>query len=106
MTGTPSQIEWAEQIKRRVDAEFDRVAHALEGVARRQSDQDRMDTVAIIAIVQEKRAEVMAKDEAGYFIRDWQELCDQVRQILGQDPAYRAIKMRRDAPTRADVFAK
>src|SRR6516162_8758435 len=29
MTGTASQIEWAEQIKPRVDAEFDRVAKAV-----------------------------------------------------------------------------
>ena len=29
MTGTPNQIEWAEQIRPRVAAEFDRVAHEL-----------------------------------------------------------------------------
>jgi len=104
MTGTASQIEWAEQIKQRVYVEFNRVAGALEGAARKQSDRDRMDTMAIIAIVQEKRAEVMAKDEAGYFIRDWQELRDQVRQILGRDPGYQAIKMRREARGREELI--
>ena len=31
MTGTPSQIEWAEQIKLRIDAEFDRVGQGPHG---------------------------------------------------------------------------
>jgi len=31
MTGTPSQIEWAEQIKVRIDAEFDRVGQGPHG---------------------------------------------------------------------------
>ena len=88
MTGTPSQIEWAEQIKRQVNAEFDRVANAFKESADRQSKQDRLDIDAIIAIVEQKRLEVMARDEAGYFIRDWQELSDQVRRLIGCDPAY------------------
>jgi hypothetical protein len=97
MTGTPSQIQWAEQIKRTVEAEFDRVRSAFEEAARRQSEQDRMDTRAILVILQEKRMEVMAKDEAGYFIRDWQELREQVRQMIARDPAYQAINARRVA---------
>lgn len=97
MTGTPNQIEWAEQIKPRVDAEFGRVAKAFEEAAGRQSEQDRADTQAVVAILQEKRKEVMARDEAGYFIRDWQELRDQVRQMIGQDPGYRRIKARKAA---------
>jgi len=31
MTGTPSQIEWAEQIKLRIDAELDRVGQGPHG---------------------------------------------------------------------------
>ena len=89
MTGTPSQIEWAEQIKPRVNAEFERVVKAFEQAAGKQSEQDRMDTHAVITILQEKRVEVMAKDQAGYFIRDWQELRDQVhlsRRKFGRAP--------------------
>ena len=97
MTGTPSQIEWAEQIKPRVNAEFERVAKAFEQAAGKQSEQDRMDTHAVIAILQEKRAEVMAKDQAGYFIRDWQELRAQVRQMIARDPRYQAIQVRKAA---------
>jgi hypothetical protein len=92
MTGTQSQIEWAEQIKPRVGAEFDRVAKALADVARRQREPARNDTHAVIAILNEKREEVMANDFAGYFIRDWQELTDQVRQMIGKDPRYQAIR--------------
>ena len=92
MTGTTSQIEWAEQIKPRVNAEFDRVARAFDAASSRQSDEDRVATQAMIAILEEKRLEVLAKDQAGYFIRDWQELKDQVRQLIAQDPRYKTIK--------------
>jgi len=52
-------------------------------------------TRAIIAIVEEKRAEVMAEDQAGYFIHDWQELSDQVRQMILRDVRYQAIKAKK-----------
>ena len=92
MTGTVNQIEWAKQIRTQVNAEFHRVITALEAAAVRQSGQDRMDTQAIIAIVEEKRTEVMEHQEAGYFIHDWQELRDQVRQLIMKDDRYKAIK--------------
>jgi hypothetical protein len=97
MSGTPSQIEWAEQIKPRVSAEFDRVAKAFMVVASNQEEQARTETQAVIAILEEKRAEVMANDNAGYFIRDWQELGDQVRRMIGSDSRYQAIKARQAA---------
>ena len=100
MTGTPSQIEWAEQIKPRVNAEFDRVARAFQGAARNQEEPDRISTLAIVAILEEKRSEVMAKDQAGYFIREWQELKDQVRQMIAQDSRYQAIKASRNRGSR------
>ena len=92
MTGTVNQIEWAKQIRTQVNAEFDRVITALQAAAARQSGQDRMDTQAIIAIVEEKRTEVMEHQDAGYFIHDWQELRDQVRQMIMKDERYKAIK--------------
>lgn len=107
MTGTPNQIELAEQIKSRTNAEFDRVAEAFHGVAQIQTGQDRVDTWAIIEILEEKRAEVMAIDQAGYFIREWGEADDQVRQMIGEDARYQAIrtsrKMRRTGCPRATV---
>jgi hypothetical protein len=95
MSGTVNQIEWAKRIKPQVSAEFDRVKTALEAAAAGQSGQDRLDTQAIIAIVEEKRAEVMEHQEAGYFIHDWQELRDQVRQMIMKDDRYKAIKARK-----------
>jgi hypothetical protein len=92
LTGTVNQIERAKQIRRQVNAEFDRVVKALEAAATKQSGQDRMDTQAIIAIVEEKRTQVMEHQEAGYFIHDWQELRDQVRQMIMKDDRYKAIK--------------
>ena len=97
MTGTVNQVDWAEQIKARVSAEFDRVAKALESVASKQAEPDRMNTQAMIAILEEKRAKVMAKDQAGYFIRDWQELRDQARQMIVQDSLYQALQAKRPA---------
>ena len=52
----------------------------------------------MIAILEDKRAEVMANDRAGYFIHDWQELRGQVRELIAEDPRYRRSKQvgRRD----------
>jgi hypothetical protein len=96
LTGTPSQIEWAEQIKPRVEAEFGRVAKAFRVVALQQDDPARAETELVLAILEEKRAEVMAHDAAGYFIRDWRELADQVKRMIAEDPRYQAIRSARD----------
>jgi hypothetical protein len=95
MTGTASQIEWAAQIKPRVDVEFQRVAAAFRSAASNQNEQSRADTLAILGILEEKRMEVMANDRAGYFIRDWQELTDQVRQMIAADVRFKAIRANR-----------
>jgi hypothetical protein len=100
MTGTPSQIEWAERIKPRVNAEFDRVAKAFKAMASHQGELARMDTQAIIAILEEKRAEAMANSQAGYFIRDRRELRDQVRQMMARDARYQVIKANKAARRR------
>ena len=92
MTGTANQVDWAEQIRVRVSAEFDRVAGALASAGARQKEADRMDTLAVIAVLEDKRAAVMRNDQAGYFIHDWQELSDQVRQMIVQDARYKTIK--------------
>jgi len=92
LNGTVNQIAWAKQIRTQVNAEFDRVAVALESVAARQSSQDQMDTDMILTILEDKRADVMANREAGYFIHDWQELRDQVRKMIKKDERYQAIK--------------
>ena len=92
MTGTVNQIDWAQQIKAGAGAEFDRVAKALQSAAAKQAGQKRMDTQAAIAILEDKRSEVMGNNEAGYFIREWQELSDQVRRMIAGDPRYQAIK--------------
>jgi hypothetical protein len=41
----------------------------------------------------------MAIAQAGYFIRDWQNLNDQVRQMIAKDPQYQAIKAKRKLKT-------
>lgn len=101
LTGTPSQIEWAEQIRLNVAQEFDRVANAFRERIRHQIAPDQAETCAVIAILEQKRTETLANTQAGYFIRDWQELSDQVRQMIFQDSAYRKIKDQREARRRA-----
>ena len=100
MSGTANQVEWAERIKLRVNEEFDRVSASFRAVADRQKDRRRADTEAIIAILEDKRTEVMRREQAGYFIHDWQEIGDQVRQMIFQDARYQAIKSNRLARRR------
>jgi len=97
MTGTASQVEWAQRIKRQVNDEFDRVAASFRLIANRQKDHQRIDTETIIAILEDKRAEVMSRERAGYFIHDWQEISDQVRQMIFRDVRYQEIKNNRQA---------
>lgn len=102
--GTESQIEWAEKIKPLVSAEFDRVAETLEAVARRQSVRDRLDTRALIAILEEKRLEVLGRNEAGYFIKSWQELTDQVQRLIRDDSRFAAIRLAKAARRKTPVI--
>ena len=73
MSGTAAQVEWAER-RRKVNAEFDRVAAVFRSFARRQEDARRSETEAVLVILEEKRAEVMGREQASYFIHDWQEI--------------------------------
>ena len=98
LIGTVNQIEWAKQIRTQVNAEFDRVKTVLAAAAAKQSGHDQMDTQATIAILEEKRAEVMEHQEAGYFIHDWQELSDQVRQMIMKDERWKKIVQDRGGP--------
>jgi hypothetical protein len=86
MIGTANQVDW-----------FDRVATALEGAAGKQPEQTRTETRAVIAILEDKQAEVMAQDQAGYFIREWQELRHQVRHMITRDSRYQIIRANRVA---------
>jgi hypothetical protein len=92
MIGTVNQIAWAVQIKSQVDAEFDRVRKVLEHAMKKQPPTDIADLESIIRILEEKRAEVMGNERAGYFIHTWQELRNQVSRMIVEDPKYQAIK--------------
>jgi hypothetical protein len=95
MTGGGFQVEWAERIKIRVGRDFDRVAAAFETLSNSQREPERGETLAIVAIVKELRATVMANEDAGFFIRGWQDLGDQVRTMVLKDPRVRAIREQR-----------
>jgi hypothetical protein len=97
VTGTASQIEWADQIRPRVAAEFERVASALRVAAEARTEADRAYTDGVLEILEEKRGEVLAREEAGYYIREWQELGDQVRRMIGQDARFQELLAARRA---------
>lgn len=103
LTGTPNQIELAEQIRPLVEAEFVRVALAFQTIAASQSGPALEETKVVLGILEEKRAEALAHESAGYFITTWRELSDQVRVMIGADPRFQAIRASRlqratDAP--------
>ena len=95
MIGSVDQVKKAERIKERINAEFDRIAHALESSAANQAGQDRMDIEAVIVILEEKRVELMAKVQADYFINSWREVNNRVRELVAQDSRYLAINTRK-----------
>ena len=97
LVGTANQIEWADQIKERVNREFDRVSTILTAIAAKQAGLDQTDILNLVAILEEKRHGVMANDRAGYFIRDRQELRGQVREMIVKDPRYTKIMAGRAA---------
>jgi hypothetical protein len=95
LKGSPAQVEWAERIQRTVGEEFDRVAESFRSIALKQGAERRADTETIIAVVAEKREEIMNIESAGYFIRNWQELGHQVRDLIVKDSRYEAIARER-----------
>jgi hypothetical protein len=103
LTGTPSQIEWAEQIRLNVAQEFDRVAKAFQTQVSIQTGQQQAETRLIIAILDEKRSETMSIPSAGYFIRVWRDLGDQVRQMIAADPRFDCIRDQRAVRRQAAI---
>ncbi len=82
LTGTPNQISWAELIRVQINEEFDRVSKALAPHGR----------PGILALLEEKRGEVMANARAGYFIKEWGELNGQVARLVTTDPRFQALR--------------
>jgi len=73
------------------------MANAIGSTANHQVKQRQQETCSLIAILEEKWAEVMSKDQAGHFIDECQELRDQVQQMITQDSRYQALKAIRAA---------
>jgi hypothetical protein len=83
--GVPSSWDWR--------SSSDLVAKALQAPAGMSDAQDRMDAQTVIVVLKEKPT-VRTKDQAGYFIRVWRELRDQVRDMIGQDSSTRPPRRR------------
>ena len=103
LIGTPNQIEWAEQIRLTVVQEFERVAKVFHAQVSIQTGQKQAETRTIIAILEQKRAETMSITFAGYFIREWRDMNDQVREMIARDPRYQAIRDQRAVRRRTAI---
>ena len=88
--GVPSLWDWR--------SSSDPVAKALQAPAGMSAARDRRDIQTVIVVLEEKRTEVRTKDQAGYFIRVWRELRNQMRKMIGQDSRYQATKAKRAKP--------
>jgi hypothetical protein len=73
------------------------MANAIGSTASNQVKQRQRETCSLVAILEEKWAEVMSKDQAGHFIHECQELRDQVQQMITQDSRYQVLKAIRAA---------
>lgn len=97
LSGTVNQIDLAKRIRVRVNEEFDDIATSFQQVAAKQGAEARTDTESILAILEQKRTQVMQRTSAGYFISYWREINDQVRQMVLHDARYPAIRERQNA---------
>jgi hypothetical protein len=95
MIGKVNQVKQAEQVKARINTEFDRIARALVSAAAKQAGQDRTDTETVLVILEDKRIEVMEKDQASYFLNNWRELSEEVREKIVQDSRYQDLNTQR-----------
>jgi hypothetical protein len=91
--GNPSEIEQAKQIKRRVHAEFDRVAGVIRSRTQDRSEHSKVVTEVLIAILESKRWEITRREDASYFIHNWQEIGDQVWCMILSDERYRIVEL-------------
>ncbi len=85
---------------RQLDGEFDRLAASLRSIAARQQAKRRAETKAILAILEEKRAEVMREQQLRWDIHDGQSFGDQIRELILADARYQAIRANKPAPER------
>lgn len=75
MTGTVDQVECAERINWQVSDRFDHATASFLPIADQQDHAERADTIAIIAILEDRCAEVTIREQPG----------EQVRQMIIHD---------------------
>lgn len=92
MNVAASHVEWEEIIIRQVNLEFDLVAAYLRSVSLKQNNKNYTETEFALAILEDKRAEVLSRKRAGYFIHDWQAINAQVLRMISEYARYQAIR--------------
>jgi hypothetical protein len=97
LRGEADQVSWAREIRRRVDAEFDRVRRSMEAGSNKFRALDRTETAALLVLLEEHRASVLSADQAEYFIAEWQNPADRLQRVFNGDERWRAINDARAA---------
>jgi hypothetical protein len=97
LMGTRSEIEWAEGIRRILNSKFNSVARTLRSAASNKSVEKRKYVEEVIRILEEKRTEVMAREEARIFIGEWKQFGGRVRRMIYQDKRYLLLKAKATA---------
>ena len=95
MNAAPNHPARTADLRARVNAEFDRVAQSFHAAAQHQSSHERQDTVALLEILEEHRAAVLANTDLGYFLENWTNPHDQVLRLLAADPRVAALRAAR-----------
>jgi hypothetical protein len=97
LRGAADQISWAREIRARVSAEFDRVRSSIEAGSNKFRALDRTETATLLTLIEEHRAAVFSRDQADYFIAEWQNPADRLQRVFNGDERWRAISDARAA---------
>ncbi len=74
---TEDRLEWAVRIQDQRNEEFDRVVGAFRVVVHQKETGPRNRIGTIITVLEQERSEGMCNEEAGFFIRGWQDIGEQ-----------------------------
>lgn len=106
LRGATDQVAWANQIRSQVAIEFDQLRVAIEAGSNKYRALDRSETSTLLAILEEHRANVLAADQAEFFITRWQSAHDGVQHlVLGDERSKTVLDARTARKVRTEAVA-
>jgi hypothetical protein len=95
LTGQPSQISSANQIRVQVDHHFSSMAQAIRSGAARYRSLEPAEIEMMVGVVEEHRTKVLSSVDAGYFVDAWQDPADGVARLIHEDERWKAVVVAR-----------